>query len=86
MQTNKSKQFWKTYNETEINEITNGFKQLYNHKPNKKAITTNQLLYIMEQNMNNILFYEQKYKEYIQLHFFQNLKQKTEMALSNIKS
>ena len=27
-----------------------------------------------------------KYKEYIQLHFFQNLKQKTEMALSNIKS
>ena len=60
---NKSKQFWKTYNETEINEITNGFKQLYNRKPNKKTIITNQILGIMERNMNYILFYEQKYKE-----------------------
>ena len=47
MKTNKSKQFWKTYNEIEINEITNSFKQLYNHKPNKKLITTNQLPDIM---------------------------------------
>ena len=63
-ETNKSKQFWKTYNEIEINKITNGFKRLYNHKPNKKSITTNQLRDIMEQKMNYILFYGQKYKEY----------------------
>ena len=64
MQTNKSKQYWKTYNEAEIKEITDGFKQLYSHKPNKKTITTNQLLDIMEQNMNYILNYEEKYKNY----------------------
>ena len=61
---NKNKYiFYKTKNEKEILEITEGFKGLYKHDENKPKIDHKILIKLMSENMDYIINQE-KYKEY----------------------
>ena len=62
---NKNKYvFYKTKNEKQITEITEGFKELYNHNENKIKTDHKTIIKLMSENMNYIINQEQKYKEY----------------------
>ena len=63
MLTDKSKIFFKTNINSEKKEIVNGFKELYQNKSNKEKIKYNNILELMIQNMQYIVFNQQCFND-----------------------
>ena len=62
---NKNKYiFYKTKNEKQISEITDGFKELYRHNENKIKTDHKTVIKLMSESMDYIINQKQKYKEY----------------------